>query len=203
MMKKVCLLALAVMMAFPGVRAQDESVDEPKNEIGVMYGVGSASNVISVFGAVFTFSAGKQTNFWGPVGVEYYHHVSRVVSLGAVATYAGCKWDRPFKQEVTLNSRYISVMPSVKFNWLRKKRFGMYSAVSAGVMLASIGNTDRVKKEGEGSTSDSSKARDETECAFMFQATAVGAEVGGACRGFLELGVGEKGIVCAGLRYRF
>ena len=40
--------------------------------------------------------------------------------------------------------------------------------------------------------------------AFMFQATALGAEFGGEqFRGFVELGVGEKGLLCAGLRYKF
>lgn len=33
-------------------------------------------------------------------------------------------------------------MPSVKFNWLRKKSFGMYSALSAGVMFASISTNE-------------------------------------------------------------
>jgi hypothetical protein len=39
---------------------------------------------------------------------------------------------------------------------------------------------------------------------FIFQATAVGAEFGGErFRGFVEAGVGEKGLLCAGLRYKF
>lgn len=46
-------------------------------------------------------------------------------------------------------------------------------------------------------------AQDETKSIFMFQATALGLEFGGNVRGFVEAGVGEKGLLCAGLRYRF
>ena len=87
-------------------------------------------------------------------------------------------------------------MPSVKFNWLRKKSFGMYSALSAGVMFASV------SVEGEAKAADPD-AKDETVTTFMFQATALGLEFGGNVRGFVEAGVGEKGLLCAGLRYRF
>ena len=47
-------------------------------------------------------------------------------------------------------------------------------------------------------------AKDETLTTFMFQATALGAEFGSEqFRGFVEAGVGEKGLLCAGLRYQF
>ena len=47
-------------------------------------------------------------------------------------------------------------------------------------------------------------AKDETLAAFIFQATALGAEFGSQqFRGFVEAGVGEKGLLCAGLRYKF
>ena len=88
-------------------------------------------------------------------------------------------------------------MPSVKFNWLRKKGFGMYSALSAGLMFNSISCNSNAK-------ANDPDAKDETLTTFMFQATALGAEFGGQqLRGFVELGIGEKGLLCAGLRYKF
>jgi hypothetical protein len=72
----------------------------------------------------------------------------------------------------------------------------MYSALSAGVMFASV------SVEGEAKAADPD-AKDETVTTFMFQATALGLEFGGNVRGFVEAGVGEKGLLCAGLRYRF
>ena len=190
-MKKIFLMVVAAMMATVSVSAQDE-----KNEIGVFYGVESASNIVSYITSSFAAATGDQSAWWGPVGVEYYHHVSPVVAVGGVAVFAGCKAEDEKTKSKDLDEKFITVMPSVKFNWLRKKGFGMYSALSAGVMFASI------SVEGEAKAADKD-AKDETITTFMFQATALGIEFGGNVRGFVEAGVGEKGVVCAGLRYKF
>ena len=114
-----------------------------------------------------------------------------------MAAYAGCKAEDEKTGQNDLTETYLTVMPSVKFNWLRKKNFGMYSALSAGVMFCSISCNDNAK-------ANDPKAKDETLTAFIFQATALGAEFGGEqFRGFAEIGVGEKGLLCAGLRYKF
>jgi hypothetical protein len=176
-----------------GAHAQDEL----KNEVGVFYGIESASNLFSIITSSISAAAGDQSSFWGPIGVEYYYHVSPVVGLGAVAAYAGCKAEDEKTRKDDLTETFITVMPSVKFNWLRKKNFGMYSALSAGVMFCSITCNDNAK-------ANDPDAKDEHLATFMFQATALGAEFGGEqFRGFVEAGVGEKGLLCAGLRYKF
>lgn len=190
-MKKNFLMVVAAMMVTMSANAQ-----EKKNEIGVFYGVESASNIISVVTSGFAAATGDQSSWWGPVGIEYYHHVSPVVAVGGVAVLASCKAEDEKTKSKDLKETFITVMPSVKFNWLRKKSFGMYSALSAGVMFASISTNESVKQADP-------KAKDETLAAFMFQATALGIEFGGDFRGFVEAGLGEKGLLCAGLRYRF
>lgn len=170
--------------------------DEPKNEIGVFYGVESASNILSVLTSSFAAAAGDQGSWWGPIGAEYYYHISPVVAVGGVAVYASCKAEDEKTNTEDLSETFITLMPSMKFNWLRKKSFGMYSALSAGVMFASISVNDAAKKADP-------DAKDETIAHFMFQATALGIEFGGNLRGFVEAGLGEKGTLCAGLRYRF
>ena len=192
-MKKILVMVVAAMMATVNVNAQDEF----KNEIGVFYGFESVSNIFSVYSNMFAAAAGDQSSFWGPVGVEYYYHVSPVVGLGAVAAYAGCKAEDEKTHKDDLSEKFITVMPSVKFNWLRKKHFGMYSGLSAGVMFLSMSVNDSVK-------ASDPDAKDETLTSFMFQATALGVEFGGEqFRGFVEAGVGEKGLLCACLRYKF
>ena len=186
-------MVAAAMMAVTSVSAQDEL----KHEVGVFYGVLSASNILSVYSSMFSAAAGDQSSWWGPVGAEYYYHVSPVVAVGGVAAFAGCKAIDDKTRAKDLSETFITVMPSVKFNWLRKKNFGMYSALSAGVMFLSMSANDSAKKADP-------EAKDETLATFMFQATALGIEFGGtAFRGFVEAGLGEKGTLCAGLRYKF
>lgn len=190
-MKKI-FVTMCVALLGMSVQAQEQ-----KNEIGVFYGVGTASDVMSTYTGMFAAAAGDQSSWWGPVGLEYYYHVSPLVGVGAVAEYASCKAIDDKTHSKDLSEKFITVMPSVKLNWLRKKHFGMYSALSAGVMIMSLSCDNNVK-------ASDPDAKDETLTAFMFQATALGAEVGGEqFRGFVELGVGEKGLLCAGLRYKF
>ena len=190
-MKKL-FVTLCVALFSMVAQAQDS-----KNEIGVFYGLGSASNLFSIITSSISAAAGDQSSFWGPIGVEYYYHVSPVIGVGAVATYAGCKAEDEKTHQDDLTETFISVMPSVKFNWLRKKHFGMYSAVSAGLMIVSVKCNDNAKAA-------DSNAKDESLATFMFQGTALGVEFGGEqFRGFVEAGIGEKGQLCAGLRYKF
>ena len=190
-MKKI-FVTLCLALLSMGVQAQEQ-----KNEIGVFYGFDSASNIFSIITSAISAAAGDQSSFWGPVGVEYYYHVTPVVGVGAVTAFAGCKAEDEKTRKEDLSETFVTVMPSVKFNWLRKKNFGMYSAVSAGVMFCSISCNDNAKAADP-------DAKDETFSVFMFQATALGTEFGGEqFRGFVEAGVGEKGIICAGLRYKF
>ena len=189
MMKKLMMIATMLVAALTA-SAQNDNL---KNEIGIYYGVGSASGLFSVFSEVFTFAT-EQDSFWGPVGVEYYHHVTPVVAVGCVASIAGCSWKSGSDTNTTgWSSKYITVMPSVKFNWLRRNHFGMYSSLSAGAMFMSNDIDDNKDYKKSDSTTW-----------FMFQVTPIGAEFGGtAFRGFVEAGLGEKGLLCAGLRYKF
>ena len=189
-MKKNIFLILVAMMASMSVSAQDE-----KHEIGVFYGIESISNVASFVTSGLAASVGGQGSFWGPVGVEYYYHVSPVVAVGGVASIAGCKAENEKTKSEDFNEKFITVMPSVKFNWLRKSGFGMYSALSAGAMFVSLTPSDAAKAQDP-------SFKDESITIFMFQATALGLEFGGKVRGFVEAGVGEKGYLCAGLRYK-
>ena len=192
-MKKILVMVVAAMMATVSAQAQDEF----KHEVGVFYGFGSASDLFSTITSSISAAAGDQSSFWGPLGVEYYYHVSPVVGLGAVAAYASCKAEDEKTRQKDLTETFITIMPSVKFNWLRTKGFGMYSALSAGVMFVSVKCNNNAKAA-------DSKAKDETISSFMFQATALGMEFGGEqFRGFVEAGVGEKGLLCAGLRCKF
>ena len=76
-------------------------------------------------------------------------------------------------------------IPAVKFHWYRRAWFGSYSKLGAGLtFLPWREGKDRFQ--------------------FNFQVSFLGLEAGPEfLRAFAEVGVGEQGIVVAGLRYRF
>lgn len=191
-MKKMIMMVVASIMVTMNVKAQN---DDLKHEVGLYYGFGSASNLVSSIGAAFSVSTGDQTGFWGPVGMEYFYHASPVIGIGAVASIAGCKFDEPYGSNVSLSEKYYTFMPAVKFNWLRKEHFGMYSGLAAGFMF--------VSPSASGTDSKGSKVECDTKGFFMYHLSALGVEFGSNIRGFAELGFGEKGVLCAGLRYKF
>jgi len=177
-MKKILLLAIAAMMAMVSVNAQDEF----RNEVSVAYGAGSNTDIVASIGkGMFT---GKQLDYWGPISAEYFHYNKACnFAFGAVAAIGGCKWD----DHSDAKSTYFTVMPAVKFKWLNRTHFAMYSKAAVGLTVDSQKGTNE----------------DKTETMFNWQASLVGMEFGGAFRGFVEIGTGEQGIILGGLRYKF
>ena len=85
-------------------------------------------------------------------------------------------------------------MPTVKFNFVRKKNFGLYSKAGLGVTY----RTESIDYD------DGSEDYSEKALLFNWQLSFIGVEAGSPyMRAFAELGFGEQGIVCAGLRYKF
>ncbi|MBR4729472.1 MAG: hypothetical protein IK075_04355, partial [Prevotella sp.] len=105
-MKKI-FVTMCVALLSMGAQAQDF-----KHEVGVFYGFESASNILSIITSSISAAAGDQSSFWGPIGAEYYYHVSPVVGVGAVAAYAGCKAEDEKTRQNDLTETYLTVMPS-------------------------------------------------------------------------------------------
>lgn len=194
-------LVLSVMFCVPA-QAQDEM--ETRHEIGISYGTVPNSVWIDAFTDVVTSMFGeKQDNqhYVGPIGLEYYYHTSKLVGVGAVAVFASHNEDTYLTEKLDghRTHTYYTLMPSVKFNWLRKAKWGMYSKLALGATMAHACDQDldaNGHKTGEKITTN--------DVLFNFQASLLGVEVGNQqVRGFLELGVGEQGIALAGVRYKF
>ncbi|MBQ6032088.1 MAG: hypothetical protein IJL29_03585, partial [Prevotella sp.] len=80
-------------------------------------------------------------------------------------------------------------------DWLRSKNFGMYSKLAAGVTL---------RHEKIDFVNGKEDNYNETALHFNWQASLIGAEVGGEnIRAFAEVGMGEQGILLVGVRTRF
>ena len=204
-MKNKILLAVAlVACAFMSMPAQAQDEEEPRHEIAVSYGVMPNSIWIDIFskigGGIFGESS-KNDHYVGPLSLEYYYHTSPLIGIGAVAVFSSNNEDGFYDniKSSHIKRTYFTFMPSVKFNWLRKAHWGLYSKVAAGVTYAHMNNED-YDEVGQ-YVEDKTIGKD---LLFNFQGTAIGIEAGGNhMRAFAELGVGEQGIALAGLRFKF
>lgn len=192
-------MAIAVMMATANVNAQ--AGYDTKHEIGISYGAGCSSDIINSFGGALgralAGSRSENESRFGTIALEYFYHASEVIAVGGIAGFAQSKEDTYYRDSKMGKNTdtYITIMPSVKFNWLRKDHFGMYSKLAAGVMFSKF----KYESERNSNNDDSSNKTN-----FNWQASLIGAEAGGAnFRAFAELGFGEQGIILGGIRFKF
>lgn len=203
-MKIKFLLAALAVCAFVSIPAQAQDEMETRHEVAISYGAVPNSVWIDVYSDIIPAIFGEKRegkNYVGPIGLEYYYHTSPLIGVGAVAVFATNKQDCFYNdiQTSAITRSFFSFMPSAKFNWLRKKNWGLYSKVAAGVTYAKLNDEDyddNGKKTGN--TADSK------DLLFNFQASLIGVEAGSAhVRAFAEFGVGEQGIILGGVRYKF
>ncbi len=199
-MKIKIIIILMLLSASTLMKAQ---TFEPKHEISLATGglnnsevldlVTSASTAIGTLG----YATYDNEKFRAPIELEYFYHVTPLIGVGGVLTYLTSKRDLMYhdEKEGEMKTTYFSVLPAVKFNWLRKQNWGLYSKIALGATFG--------KDKMEWTTAGHDDY-DENKLWFNFQASLIGAEIGSTMfRGFVELGMGEQGIVVAGARVRF
>ncbi len=200
-MKKAVFLLVITMMSVVNSMAQ---TDEPRNEIGISYGVGLSligDGIGNGIGAgIFDSMVGRKwTNDkqFGTLGIEYFRHLDNPkVAVGGILTYAQYSNDVEADDNKVgeRTRRYITAMPAVKYMYINKRSFGLYSKLGAGLMYMNL-----KEKDNQTGKSDSN-----SKLYLGFQASLLGLEAGSQnVRAFVEVGVGEQGIFLAGLKCRF
>lgn len=176
-MKKIFIILVTALATTLNLSAQDDW----KHELSISYGFGAFTDLSSSYlKGIFT---GKQTNYIGPFGIEYFYRTKSALGVGLIGTFSTCKWNDSDKAR----TKYMSIMPAIKYNWLNREHLSLYSKVALGVIIGI----------------DSGDNNNKTTASLGWQASIVGAEFGNTFRGFVELGCGEQGILLAGLRYKF
>ena len=84
-------------------------------------------------------------------------------------------------------------MPAIKYYWVNKNSFGLYSKAAVGAAFLNSTEKDLA----------TNTSKDESSTHFMYQLSFIGAEFGKQFRGFAEVGFGEQGFIQAGIRYKF
>ncbi len=200
-MKSIKMMMAAILLCGT-MSAQAQDYYETKHEIGISIGGASNSQIMNSMENFTAVGASLGTVTYSnkseipTFSVDYYYHVTKGVAVGGILAVTGRSQDIMFDGTKSGEAKRttISVLPAVKFDWLRKKNFGMYSKFGIGLSMLS----DSQKKD------NGEKLNSDTRWYVNFQASLLGAEVGSEnIRGFAELGYGEQGIGQIGLRFKF
>lgn len=203
-MKKTLLIAIVACCLLPAshtVHAQN-GYDNSYHEFGLTYGKMGNAKMTELMGDV----AGATTDmtltnevYGGTYGVDYFHRaVEDWFCLGLMLCYGQSTMDFSTADdgavEGHLDHRYYSVMPAVKFDWLRTPIFGMYSRLALGVDL----------RHWQKEYVDGRPSEEGLSPCFTFQVSLLGIELGlPRLRLFAEGGLGELGTLSGGLRFKF
>ncbi len=202
-MKKILFLAVAAMMATLSVNGQDAYADL-KHEVAISTGAVSTSNVIDIFQIVAAVEQQDGVsydlrNFHGPYSIEYFYRAKPWLGVGGMFIYGNGKIKASDTNSggmiAETKGNYVSFLPAVKLDWVRRQYFGMYSKVALGATIRNVQLT-------RASYSRSDEAK--TTAHLNGHVTLVGMDFGSPhFRGFGELGFGEQGVLLIGLRYKF
>lgn len=180
--------------------------EEPNNELALGYGAPINTSKYFDLLSVLYYSEYNKRSIAGPISIEYFHYVTPTIGIGAVAAYnlSGITYyygDDTNSEKVisaTSNISWITLLPAIKFRWLRKEHVGIYSKLSFGATYGVEVITKKLPTE---------VVKIKKHCYALFpnfHASLVGVEAGSRnVRAFAELGFGEQGIINGGVRYRF
>lgn len=201
MRKSVVWMIAAILFCGTSVSAQAQSTsDDIKHEVGVSYGGGSVSTWASIGRAIgdALFSGlnvrYENSSWFGSLSAEYFYHVDDGVGIGAIGCFSQDNDDLLIDntKQGDRTTQFITLMPALKYEYLRKKHFGMYFKAAAGYTLKRVNEVYK------------SEDKTKTDGMFNFQISLLGMEAGSQhLRGFIEAGFGEQGIILAGLRCKF
>lgn len=199
-MKKILAMVAVALMTAVCAQAQNENL---RHELSLSYGFASTTQWGEGLGEgislIFSDTQYDDDFVLGPISAEYFYHFDNPrLAVGGIVSYS--KWDSDIQKKSGSHEKvgerkrnYIAVMPAIKWYWINKNSFGLYSKGAIGA--AFLNSTEKKFATNE--------SKDENSTHLMVQLSLIGAEFGRQIRGFAELGVGEQGVILAGLRYKF
>jgi len=199
-MKKILVMVAIAMMTTVSVNAQNENL---RHELSLSYGLGSIAQfgegLGEGLGLIFSDTEYDDGFILGPISAEYFYHFNNPrLAIGGIVSYS--KWDSDIQKKSgshekvgERNRNYWAVMPAIKWYWVNKNAFGLYSKGAVGAAFLNSTEKDFATNTSE----------DDSSTHFMFQLSLIGIEFGKQFRGFAEAGIGQQGFLLAGIRYKF
>ncbi|WP_407443297.1 hypothetical protein [Fibrobacter sp.] len=115
--------------------------------------------------------------------IAYGYDLFSLLEVGGILTYSYIAEGH--------DMHTVSVMPKAKFNWINRSFFRFYSQLAFGAMF--VMGTDQKK---------SSSTHVNSGVWPMFQLSLLGFEFGDDTSFYCELGVGQAGLLGAGVKFR-
>lgn len=204
---KIATLTTVFMASNVCANAQDvKPYDVQKNEISISYGYNPTNKNLFHNTDSWCGDCGVNDDCIGVINLDYTRHVTKMLGIGINVSYS--KNNKTYgylvlgngeREALTSQSKEHNwtFMPTLKFNWFRRDCISLYSRISAGITFKNEDGETTYSDNTVGPLTDSSRI-------FNFQASPIGIEAGNVqYRAFAELGIGQAGVIQAGLRYRF
>lgn len=211
-MKRIALTLALSMIFAPCLRAQEFN-DEFDLSYGRVSVPGFAYTFASVFSAVFTFGlvTPQDCHSNGALTAGYWHYISPRFAIGGDLAferfklrfdqYAGKDGDgnRIYEPSDWNNMSFTSLMPGIKYQWVDREHFGMYTKAAVGGIWY---HDQKVSVQANETEREERPAGN--EFGFACQLSLIGIEAGnGHWRGTTEIGWGMEGLITAGVKYVF
>lgn len=182
------------------------SLAQPKHEVSLGYGFGTTNEanyaagngVGDLFISIATlgaFSYSENVSYSGALHVGYKTFLTkkRKLAVGATFAYQSSKGDYSYNNEKAgdLHRNFYTIAAEADYRYIKKEKFNLYSGFGIGYTFRQEVRTpvdDSEQKINNG--------------AADIQIIGIGARYGSNVGGFLELGFGYKGIICAGFFFR-
>lgn len=198
---KLIVLSLCVLASINLAKGQTDN----RNQIRFSVSDGLTLNTVDILGTGISdaITGGKRSDQKGTLlyGLGYRYSLNRF-KVGADLGFARSSSkltltgeSSPSIKEKNLN---FLVLPTAEFVYLRKGLFEMYGSASAGINL-SRHTEDALTEAGRKNLSKS-----DLTTSFIYQVNPIGFSVGNdRIGGFVEVGLGSKGFLTAGLSLKF
>lgn len=197
MKRQISTTLIGILLFTQFLNAQDK-----KNSLSVGYGVLTIQDLATIVSDIIITPVSGGTveatdiNGTGAIFLEYSHYWTSHWRFVANGNYTSLKSKFVYTSDQSLyatqKDTYYGLMVGINYHWIGDAVVEIYSGLQAGGCFQ---HTDQSYISGE-------KASDNSFL-FAFQVTPIGLRVGKAFGGFIEAGVGYKGILDAGLDLRF
>ncbi len=193
--KKIVVVAISIL-GMTTLNAQDNE----KHEFRAFYGTAYAASDSDIFAETLSngllgIAQKTETTTWGMVGLGYRYHISRVslgIELGlSTADEKLFKKEKDAKPFETKKIKRFFALPTAAYSYYKSNLIELYGGASLGIIK------EHVKSENK-------NTKEESKTSLGYQITPIGMRLGNTTiGGFIELGYGQKGLVNAGLSFKF